>query len=124
VLGSYEELHSAFGNLASNAVRYTPAGGTITCAGRMARPAQFIVQDTGIGISQEHIAPDGTFLPRRQEPLARDPGHGPGPGHRQARAAAPRRDAGHPVRGRQGQQLHRQHAQSVVTPLQGDLLVK
>jgi two-component system phosphate regulon sensor histidine kinase PhoR len=29
VLGSYEELHSAFGNLASNAVRYTPAGGKI-----------------------------------------------------------------------------------------------
>ena len=24
VMGSYEELHSAFGNLASNAVRYTP----------------------------------------------------------------------------------------------------
>ena len=28
--GSNKELHSAFSNLVSNAVRYTPAGGTIT----------------------------------------------------------------------------------------------
>lgn len=53
VLGSYDELYSAFGNLASNAVRYTPAGGTITLRWQDG-PAgpQFIAQDTGIGISQ------------------------------------------------------------------------
>ena len=32
VTGSREELASAFGNLVSNAIRYTPAGGTITLA--------------------------------------------------------------------------------------------
>jgi two-component system phosphate regulon sensor histidine kinase PhoR len=34
-MGSYEELHSAFGNLASNAVRYTPAGGRSVWSGRL-----------------------------------------------------------------------------------------
>src|SRR5476649_2625164 len=57
VLGSYDELYSAFGNLASNAVRYTPAGGSITLRWQDG-PAgpQFIAQDTGIGISPEHIS--------------------------------------------------------------------
>jgi two-component system phosphate regulon sensor histidine kinase PhoR len=56
-LGSAEELHSAFGNLASNAVRYTPAGGTIhlTWADGPNGP-KFAVHDTGIGINPEHIS--------------------------------------------------------------------
>src|SRR4051812_33039576 len=35
VLGSRDELASAFGNLVSNAIRYTPAGGTIKLAWRI-----------------------------------------------------------------------------------------
>jgi two-component system phosphate regulon sensor histidine kinase PhoR len=57
VKGSAEELRSAFGNLASNAVRYTPPGGKvhISWQGGPAGP-QFVVSDTGIGIDQQHIA--------------------------------------------------------------------
>jgi two-component system, OmpR family, phosphate regulon sensor histidine kinase PhoR len=57
VVGSYEELHSAFGNLASNAVRYTPAGGKIALVWReFEAGVKFKVEDTGIGISPEHIS--------------------------------------------------------------------
>ncbi|GAB2873749.1 phosphate regulon sensor histidine kinase PhoR [Pseudoduganella ginsengisoli] len=57
ISGSPDELHSAFGNLASNAVRYTPAGGEIRLKWqRSSRGAQFVVEDTGIGISPEHIS--------------------------------------------------------------------
>ncbi|WP_374362961.1 phosphate regulon sensor histidine kinase PhoR [Pseudoduganella danionis] len=57
VMGSYEELHSAFGNLASNAVRYTPAGGQIRLVWKASEVgAKFMVEDTGIGISTEHIS--------------------------------------------------------------------
>jgi two-component system phosphate regulon sensor histidine kinase PhoR len=57
VMGSYEELHSAFGNLASNAVRYTPAGGRIHLAWKEnGQGVKFVVEDTGIGISPEHIS--------------------------------------------------------------------
>ncbi|WP_432383362.1 phosphate regulon sensor histidine kinase PhoR [Duganella sp. P38] len=57
VMGSYEELHSAFGNLASNAVRYTPAGGKIHLVWKeFEGGVKFKVEDTGIGISPEHIS--------------------------------------------------------------------
>ncbi|MFA9217876.1 MAG: phosphate regulon sensor histidine kinase PhoR [Sphingomonadaceae bacterium] len=57
IMGSYEELHSAFGNLASNAVRYTPAGGKIHLVWKEGEQGvKFIVEDTGIGISPEHIS--------------------------------------------------------------------
>ncbi len=57
VMGSYEELHSAFGNLASNAVRYTPAGGKIHLVWKEFEGGiKFMVEDTGIGISPEHIS--------------------------------------------------------------------
>ena len=57
IMGSYEELHSAFGNLASNAVRYTPAGGKINLVWReFDSGVKFKVEDTGIGISPEHIS--------------------------------------------------------------------
>jgi two-component system phosphate regulon sensor histidine kinase PhoR len=56
LLGVETELASAFGNLVSNAIRYTPPGGTITLAWReSADGARFIVEDTGIGIEAEHI---------------------------------------------------------------------
>jgi two-component system phosphate regulon sensor histidine kinase PhoR len=54
--GSREELRSAFGNLVSNAIRYTPSGGRITLAWRAEQDgAVFEVKDTGIGIAPEHL---------------------------------------------------------------------
>ena len=56
VMGSMEELRSAFANLASNAVRYSPNGGTIRLAWtRGADALSFAVTDCGIGIDPEHI---------------------------------------------------------------------
>ena len=57
LLGSEKEIASALGNLVSNAVRYTPEGGTVRLAWR-ATPdgGEFEVADTGIGIAPEHIA--------------------------------------------------------------------
>jgi two-component system phosphate regulon sensor histidine kinase PhoR len=56
VLGSRDELASAFGNLVSNAVRYTPEGGRITLDWRVsADGGEFTVVDTGIGIAAEDI---------------------------------------------------------------------
>ena len=54
--GSPDELRSAFSNLVSNAIRYTPEGGEVYLKwdnqnGR----GVFTVQDSGIGIDQEHI---------------------------------------------------------------------
>jgi two-component system phosphate regulon sensor histidine kinase PhoR len=49
-------LRSAFGNLVSNAVRYTPEGGTIKlCWSLRDGQAVFSVQDSGIGIEAQHI---------------------------------------------------------------------
>ena len=57
IAGSRTELFSAMGNLLSNAVRYTPAGGRIH-AGWLLRPdgeAEFFVTDTGPGIEAAHV---------------------------------------------------------------------
>jgi two-component system, OmpR family, phosphate regulon sensor histidine kinase PhoR len=57
VLGGRDELASAFGNLVSNAVRYTPDGGRVALDWRAtADGAEFSVADTGIGIAAEHIS--------------------------------------------------------------------
>ncbi|GGC18489.1 phosphate regulon sensor histidine kinase PhoR [Pseudoduganella buxea] len=57
VMGSSDELYSAFGNLAANAVRYTPAGGKVMLRWEdTATGVRFVVRDTGIGISPEHIS--------------------------------------------------------------------
>jgi len=57
VSGSRDELASAFGNLVSNAIRYTPEGGTITLSWRVDDNGTgvFAVTDTGIGIAAEHL---------------------------------------------------------------------
>ncbi len=56
IYGSTDELRSAFGNLVSNAVRYTPSGGRINiCWMLVSTCPQLIVQDSGIGIRPEHI---------------------------------------------------------------------
>lgn len=55
--GAARDLHSAFSNLLSNAVRYTPDGGEIVL--RFARCAnndvELSVQDSGTGIPPEHL---------------------------------------------------------------------
>jgi len=57
VMGSLDELRSAFGNLATNAVRYTPEGGRILLSWtRGPNDLRFAVADTGIGIDEQHIA--------------------------------------------------------------------
>jgi two-component system phosphate regulon sensor histidine kinase PhoR len=57
LLGAVDELQSALGNLVSNAVRYTPAGGNIHIAwGQRGKEGVFSVRDNGIGIEQQHIS--------------------------------------------------------------------
>jgi two-component system phosphate regulon sensor histidine kinase PhoR len=54
--GSEGELHSIVSNLISNAVKYTPADGTITVRWRReGGGAALSVADTGIGIAPEHL---------------------------------------------------------------------
>ncbi len=56
LLGSLDELRSAFGNLVSNAIRYTTDGGEVILSWKnQDGRGVFTVQDSGIGIDQEHI---------------------------------------------------------------------
>ena len=56
LLGSESELVSAFGNLISNAIRYTPQGGKVKLSWRDGIDgAAFTVEDTGVGVAPEHI---------------------------------------------------------------------
>ena len=57
IIGGADELRSAFSNLVTNAVRYTPEGGEISIAWRASpQGPEFSVRDTGIGIKQEHLS--------------------------------------------------------------------
>jgi two-component system, OmpR family, phosphate regulon sensor histidine kinase PhoR len=69
LLGAESELHSAFANLVTNAVKYTPASGRIDIRWWTDdEGAHLAVRDTGIGIPEEH-------LPRLTERFYRiDPG--------------------------------------------------
>jgi two-component system phosphate regulon sensor histidine kinase PhoR len=51
--GSVNELHSALGNLVSNAVRYTPSHGLIRLSWRVREDGsgEFEVSDTGLGLA-------------------------------------------------------------------------
>jgi two-component system, OmpR family, phosphate regulon sensor histidine kinase PhoR len=56
LLGAESEIASAFGNLVTNAIRYTPDGGEVRITWRAsADEAEFAVIDSGIGIAPEHI---------------------------------------------------------------------
>jgi two-component system phosphate regulon sensor histidine kinase PhoR len=57
LIGSAREIRSAFANLVSNAIRYTPDGGTVAMSWS-ATPeggGEFAVADSGIGIEARHI---------------------------------------------------------------------
>ncbi|MBI5626666.1 MAG: phosphate regulon sensor histidine kinase PhoR [Nitrosomonadales bacterium] len=56
LLGNRDELRSAFGNLLSNAIRYTPEGGDILLRW-FERDGHLVysVRDSGIGIATQHI---------------------------------------------------------------------
>ena len=57
LLGSPDELRSAFTNLISNAIRYTPDKGNISLNWTIRDgQAVFSVQDNGIGVEAEHIS--------------------------------------------------------------------
>ena len=56
ILGDDLELYSAFSNLVSNAVRYTPEGGSVTVTwAQVGDELELCVSDTGPGIAAEHI---------------------------------------------------------------------
>ncbi len=56
LIGDEKDLRSAFSNLVSNAVRYTPTGGTIALRWAWhAEGAVFTVQDSGVGIPEQHL---------------------------------------------------------------------
>lgn len=57
LLGDEAELYSAFSNLVSNAVRYTPDDGQIRIIWRDSEDGgvELAVEDTGPGISEEHL---------------------------------------------------------------------
>ncbi len=57
LLGSEGEISSAFANLVTNAVRYTPVDGRIRLIWNASEQgASFSVEDSGIGIEAEHIS--------------------------------------------------------------------
>lgn len=56
VVADFERSLQVLSNLLSNAVRYTPAGGTVTLSARRDGPfVRFAVEDTGSGIPDEHL---------------------------------------------------------------------
>lgn len=56
ILGDEKDLRSAFSNVLSNAIRYTPAGGEIVMRWIWhSAGGQLVVQDSGIGIPSQHL---------------------------------------------------------------------
>ena len=92
VVGQAEELASAFGNLVSNAIRYTPAAGDDQACmahrpGRLRRVLGHRLGHRDRG--RAHSAADGALLSGRPVAVARNRGDRPRACHRQARPASP-----------------------------------
>jgi signal transduction histidine kinase len=74
VLADQTRIGHVFSNLLSNALKFTPPGGTVRLSGEaLADAVQFSVSDTGSGIPKE-------FLPRVFERFFRVPGQSAGAG--------------------------------------------
>jgi two-component system phosphate regulon sensor histidine kinase PhoR len=71
------EVHSAFTNLITNAVRYTPSGGRVEVTWQS---RTLSVTDTGVGIAQEHLARITERFYRVDQSRARDPSEQTGTG--------------------------------------------
>jgi two-component system, OmpR family, phosphate regulon sensor histidine kinase PhoR len=58
LLGEEREILSAFGNLVSNAIRYTPDSGSVNVSWDInaSGEGEFSVEDTGPGIASEHLS--------------------------------------------------------------------
>jgi signal transduction histidine kinase len=57
VMGDRERMQQVFSNLIGNAVKFTPAGGTVEVTARPSEPfgVRFSVRDTGQGISEDNL---------------------------------------------------------------------
>jgi PAS domain S-box-containing protein len=56
VIGDRDRVQQVLWNLASNAIKFTPAGGTVTVRlSHAGHAAEIVVQDTGIGIAREQL---------------------------------------------------------------------
>ncbi|MGC3999797.1 MAG: HAMP domain-containing sensor histidine kinase [Anaeromyxobacter sp.] len=57
VMADRDKLRQCLVNLCSNAVKFTPAGGSVTVRGELVTAERLAIHvtDTGIGISQEHL---------------------------------------------------------------------
>ena len=96
--GSRAELLSAMSNLLNNAIRYTPAGGSIELKWQRLPDArvEFSVRDSGPGIAPEHIPRLTERFYRVDSSRSRETGgYGSGPGDCQACGPASRRRAAH-----------------------------
>ena len=93
LLGAESEISSAFANLVTNAVRYTPEGGQIRLLWKASvHGASFTVEDSGIGIEHEHISRLTERFYRVDRSRSRDTG-GTGLGLAIAKHALLRHDA-------------------------------
>lgn len=103
LLGEETELQSVVSNLVSNAVRYTPADGTITITWAVDEEGGHLsVQDTGIGIAEEDIPRITERFFRADGGRARQRG-GTGLGLAIVKYALRRHDAELEIRSRLGQ---------------------